>query len=122
MRLERTIRFVLVMALICLGGCQSEEVPAPPPPSKSEGRIASKEGNGRVPGALHYRVNAAQSRFLAQVDVGGLFAAAGHPHTIAIRDFGGEVQVGPGALESASLRVTARTGSLAEVGKEFSEK
>ena len=54
--------------------------------------------------------------------VGGLFSAFGHDHTIAIKDFGGDVQLTPDTLQPASLRMTIKANSLAEVAKEFSEK
>ena len=69
-----------------------------------------------------YKVNPEQSRFTAQVGVGGLLAAAGHPHTIAIRGIDGGVQLDGDTLDSASLRFTIKAESLGEVGKEFDEE
>jgi len=69
-----------------------------------------------------YRVDAGQSRLTARVFVSGLFAAFGHDHTISLRGVTGEVQLTPGTIEPASLRITVRASSAAEAGKEFSEK
>lgn len=70
----------------------------------------------------HYRIDAARSRFTASVGVGGLLSAFGHSHTIAIRGFSGDVQLTPDSLEPASLRLTVKANTLAEVDNEFDEK
>lgn len=68
-----------------------------------------------------YRIDP-QSRVTARVFVGGLFAALGHDHTISIPDVTGDVELTPGTVEPASLRITIKASSAAEVGKEFGEK
>jgi len=72
--------------------------------------------------AAGYRMDPSRSHLTAQVEVGGMMKHLGHPHTIAIRDFHGEVQADPGNPGNASLRMTFVMSSLTEVGKEFDEK
>lgn len=121
MRHRIVILMILLAVMAGLAGCGSQPPNEPraanqtaasgSPPKKDEG------GNGG-----HYKVNPAQSRLTAHVGVGGLLAAAGHPHTIAITDLDGDVSVNGDTLESASLRITINSGTLSEVGKEFDEK
>lgn len=117
------MRFEIVavgaVLLACLTGCgpQGRENAATQRSPENPREQQPGEDN-----ATHYRVNPEKSRFTAHVGVGGLLAAAGHPHTVAIRDFGGEVQLDGGKLESASLQLTIKSESLGEVGKEFDEK
>jgi polyisoprenoid-binding protein YceI len=73
-------------------------------------------------GGETYRLVPAKSRLTAHVAVGGMMKSLGHPHTIAIRDFRGEVRADPGSGNGASLHMTIVMSSLAEVGKEFDEK
>jgi polyisoprenoid-binding protein YceI len=68
-----------------------------------------------------YRIDAGQSRFVVQAFAEGLFSAFGHNPTVAIRDLTGEIQVKPGALESAGLQLTVRADSLV-VTDEVSDK
>jgi len=84
-----------------------------------------EHGNGdrdKTPKGTRYRINPEKSRLTAQVSVGGLLKGLGHPHVIAIRRFQGEVQTSSGMLESASIQLKFATGSVAEMGKEFSDK
>jgi len=69
-----------------------------------------------------YRIDAGQSRLTARVFVGGLLSAFGHDHDISIRDVAGEVQLTPDTIEPASLRMAIKASSIAETGREFSDK
>ena len=62
---------------------------------------------------VHYRLDAGQSRFTVQAFAEGLFSSFGHNPTIAISDFGGEVEFVPGTLEGARVRMTIQAGALA---------
>lgn len=65
-----------------------------------------------------YQIDPGQSRFTVRAFVGGLLSGFGHNHTIAIRDFSGEVQFSPdNNLESASLQMRIRADSLAVIDK-----
>jgi len=72
--------------------------------------------------SVRYIIDSGQSTFTVQAFVGGLFAFAGHDHTIAIDDFSGDLHLTPGSLELVLLQMTIKAGSLAEVDKEFDEK
>ena len=62
--------------------------------------------------AVRYTIDSRISRFTVRVFASGMLSAFGHSPTIAIRDFGGEAQFNPDRLESASLHVTVKAGSL----------
>jgi len=96
-----------------LTGCQNE----PTAPA----RVAIAPGPPPLPFGDRYIIDASASRFQAQVGVGGLLAAFGHEHTIALREFSGDVTATAGSLDRGSLRLTIRAASLAEVAPEFSE-
>src|SRR5262245_50035273 len=121
----RPVRFELLGVILCVaslaaGGCGPQVEESPQNAAKGpQAEPRPSEGSGS---AARYRVNSAKSRFTAHVGVGGLLAAAGHPHTIALRDFDGDVQADGDKLESASVRIRIKTESLGEVGKEFDEK
>jgi len=71
--------------------------------------------------AVRYVIDASISRFTVRVSASGMLSAFGHSPTIAIRDFAGETQLNPGALENASLHVTVKAASL-EVTDNISDK
>jgi hypothetical protein len=96
----------------------NSERPSQPDKSGNAGASANNGStyNGR------YRINAGQSQITAQVGVGGLFSALGHDHTVAAKGLNGEVHLTAGTIEPASLSMTLKAGSLAEIGKQFSDK
>ena len=120
--------------LVSLSGCgqaPGRESPAasrsskaaPASPAAHDGAPSPAPGPATATrSGTRYRVNAAASRITARVEVGGLLAAAGHPHTIAITEFGGEVSLPEGRSGAATLRLAIRSDSLGETGKEFDEK
>ena len=122
----------LVAAFTLIGiGCKSsadESSSNPPAPETPTSAGESKEASTPAAPAsapangLTYKINSSQSRFTAHVGVGGLFSSLGHAHTIAIRDFNGQVNLTAGSLQPASLQMTIRADSLAETDKEFDEK
>jgi polyisoprenoid-binding protein YceI len=75
-----------------------------------------------APEGERYVIDAAASRFTAEVGTAGILSMFGHDHTIAIRDFNGEARLVTEAPERSSLRITIEASSLAEVGKGFSEE
>lgn len=79
--------------------------------------LASWPGDSSSAQSARYRLDAAQSRFLVRVFVGGVFSAFGHDHTVAIRDISGEASLTPGTLAPASLQMRIRADSLAVVDK-----
>jgi len=71
--------------------------------------------------AVRYLIDARISRLTVRVSASGMLSAFGHSPTIVIRDFAGEAQLNPGALENASLHVTVKAASL-EVTDNISDK
>jgi polyisoprenoid-binding protein YceI len=69
-----------------------------------------------------YRINAAQSKFMARVASGGILWFMGHVHHIAMRDFTGEAQITSEAITPASLQLTIKSNSLEETGPKFTEE
>src|SRR5262245_2455686 len=75
-----------------------------------------------APGGTRYKVNPAKSRLTAQVGVGGMLKGLGHAHLIAFKEFHGELETAPRFVGPAVLRLSFKTGSALETGKEFDEK
>ena len=69
--------------------------------------------------AVHYKIVAHESKFMANVNSSGLLWFLGHSHHVAIRDFTGEAQLTPGSLQPASLQMTVNADSLEETGARF---
>ncbi len=70
-----------------------------------ESRLAASAGSS-------YRLDAAQSKFIAHAFAGGLFWFKGHEHLVAVREFTGEARLDPGSLTSSSLNLDAKTSSM----------
>ena len=66
-----------------------------------------------------YRLDAAQSKFIAHALAGGLFWFKGHEHLVAVREFTGEARLDPGSLTSSSLNLDAKTSSMEETSSVF---
>lgn len=71
--------------------------------------------------ADHYVIEPMISRFTVKVLATGLLSAFGHSPTIQIRDFKGEIEFDPEAVERSSLHFVARADSLA-VADNISDK
>ena len=115
---ELMVALQCAVLLIGTGACGSHHKDDEQPASKSS-NAEVRHASDKIKGG-RYHVIPAKSRFTAQVGVGGLLAAAGHPHTIAIRQFDGDLDVDSGSLDT-SLQMTIKSESLGEVGKEFDE-
>ena len=61
---------------------------------------------------VRYRIDGNRSRFTVKAFAGGLFSSFAHNPTIAIRDFTGEVEFDPDALEKSSFRMKVNAASL----------
>jgi len=68
-----------------------------------------------------YRIDATQSRFLAQAEATGLLSIVGHNPTIAVCGFCGDARFSPASIEQSSLLLLVRADSLVVVG-DLSEK
>ena len=111
---------ILMLTAVSLAGAPGCGADGNKEPQAPAGSGASSRGDAVAGG--QYKVNPAESKFAAHVGVGGLLAAAGHPHTIAIREFEGELKADPEKLAPASLRIVIKAASLGEAGKEFDDK
>jgi polyisoprenoid-binding protein YceI len=72
-----------------------------------------------TPPSVHYRLDPDRSRFMVKAHRGGLAWFKGHDHHIAVRDFSGEVELTPDALNPASLTINIRSASLEETSDVF---
>jgi polyisoprenoid-binding protein YceI len=62
-----------------------------------------------------YTIDATRSRLEIAVFRGGLLKLAGHDHTIAARNFSGEVHFNPAKIEDSSVRLNVETESMVVV-------
>lgn len=69
-----------------------------------------------------YRLDASESKFIAHAYAGGLLWFKGHDHLIAVKDFGGEAQLTPITVTPASLKISAKAGSMVETSSVFTEQ
>jgi polyisoprenoid-binding protein YceI len=69
-----------------------------------------------------YRLDPARSTFIVRAHSGGLLWFKGHDHLIAAREFAGEARLAPDSVNTASLQLTVRAGSLAETREVFTEQ
>jgi polyisoprenoid-binding protein YceI len=95
-------------------------------PLKAQTAELTNRKNGptaeRTGAVVRYRIDPAQSRFMANVGSGGLLWFLGHAHHFAVRDFTGEATVTPESIAPASLQMTIKAASLEETGKNFTEQ
>ncbi|HJZ79665.1 MAG TPA: YceI family protein, partial [Pyrinomonadaceae bacterium] len=68
-----------------------------------------------------FRLDAAQSKFIAHAMAGGLLWFKGHDHLVAVREFSGEAQLNPDQVNPASLEIVAKSGSMVETSSVFTE-
>jgi polyisoprenoid-binding protein YceI len=59
-----------------------------------------------------YVIDPSMSRFTVRAFATGMFSALGHNPTLAIREYSGQAEFVPGALEKATLHLTINAGSL----------
>jgi polyisoprenoid-binding protein YceI len=72
---------------------------------------------GINPASVRYKIDAGPSKFIVRAFTGGFLKAFGHDHTIAIRDFAGDVTLTEGSITPASLQLTIKAASLAVIDK-----
>jgi polyisoprenoid-binding protein YceI len=68
-----------------------------------------------------YNLDASQSKFMAHANAGGLLWFKGHDHHLAASEFTGQVEITPGSVTPASLRLVVKAASLHETGADFTE-
>jgi polyisoprenoid-binding protein YceI len=69
-----------------------------------------------------YVIDAPASKFMARAHAGGLLWFKGHDHHLAAREFSGEVEITPGVIVPASMRLVVKAGSLAETSAAFTDQ
>jgi polyisoprenoid-binding protein YceI len=85
------------------------------------GRIpAGLAANGVAPARLvSYRIDPAQSKFMAHASRGGLAWFKGHSHNLAVRDFSGTADLTLDTINPASLQMSVKADSLEETDPVF---
>lgn len=73
-------------------------------------------------GTAIYVLDNTKGKFIAHAFAGGLLWFKGHDHYLAARDFSGQVELTPGSVTPASLRLVVKAGSLEETGSDFTEE
>lgn len=105
----------LAVSICALAGLLEHRLIRGEPLSSSNG-VASPASSSAT---LRYRLDASQSNFMVRAFSGGLLWFKGHDHLIRARDFSGEAQLTPGAINPASLHITVRAASLEETRDVF---
>jgi polyisoprenoid-binding protein YceI len=72
--------------------------------------------------AVRYRLDPSQSKFIAHALRGGLFWFKGHDHLVAARDFNGEAEITPNAINPASLLLVVKSDSMTETNSVFTDQ
>jgi polyisoprenoid-binding protein YceI len=72
-------------------------------------------------GTVTYVLDNTKGKFIAHAFAGGLLWFKGHDHYLAARDFSGQVELTPGSITPASLRLVVKASSLEETGTDFTE-
>lgn len=72
-------------------------------------------------GTVTYVLDNTKGKFIAHAFAGGLLWFKGHDHYLAARDFSGQVELTPGSITPASLRLVVKAASLEETGTDFTE-
>ena len=81
-------------------------------PENTEPHLAREAAHPAAAVADHYVIDPMISRFTVKATATGLLSAFGHSPTIQIRDFKGEIEFNPQAIEQSSLRLVVRADSL----------
>ena len=74
-----------------------------------------------APATVTYNLDASQSKFMAHANRSGLLWFKGHSHHLEAKDFSGQVEITPGTITPASLRLVVKAASLHETGAVFTE-
>lgn len=74
------------------------------------------------PQKANYVLDPKKGKFIAHAFAGGLFWFKGHDHYLAARDFSGDVELTPGSVTPASLRLVVKANSMEETGTVFTEE
>ena len=72
-------------------------------------------------GTVTYVLDKTKGKFIAHAFAGGLLWFKGHDHYLAARDFSGQVELTPGSITPASLKLVVKANSLEETGTDFTD-
>src|SRR5690242_10864382 len=100
MRLRACVLPLLLLSLLAFISLPNPALPA--------------RGSDRVAATTRYRLDPAQSKFIAHALRGGLLWFKGHDHLVAARDFSGEAEITTDAINPASLLLVVKSESMAE--------
>ena len=113
---NRFLKFrTLTLSICVLAGLLEHQLIRGKPLSSSSDVVSPVSS----PATLRYRLDASQSNFMVRAFSGGLLWFKGHDHLIRARDFSGEAQFTPGAINPASLHITVLAASLEETRDVF---
>src|SRR2546421_673675 len=118
---------VMLLILLAVGiNYQTTPEAVPKVSEQTDESIAAPAEVGDVKDAVEaaqrYRLDAAQSKFIAHALAGGLLWFKGHDHLVAVREFTGEAELTPESVNPASLQITAKTASMVETSSVFTEQ
>lgn len=107
-------RRIIAASLLLLGLL----VLAPP----SQNNVARTTTKTLAPAPTRYRLDPSRSNFIAHALRGGLLWFKGHNHLVAARDFTGEAEITPEAINPASLRLVVKSESMSETNPVFTDQ
>jgi polyisoprenoid-binding protein YceI len=84
------------------------------------GSLKNKLSTNLAP--VTYTLDASRSKFMAHAGRSGLLWFKGHGHHLAAKDFSGRVELTPGTILPASLRLVVKAASLQETGADFTDQ
>jgi polyisoprenoid-binding protein YceI len=105
----------LVIGALCLTCLSWESL------SRGVTTAAAHGINPQEKGINRFKLDPAQSKFIAHALRGGLLWFKGHEHLVAAREFTGEAQLSPDNITPASLQLTVKTDSMVETSDAFTE-
>ena len=109
-------------SLLLTLGCVLSLLGAVSVSSVGRGGVSAAElGSGPQTATARFKLDAAQSQFIAHALRGGLLWFKGHEHLVAAREFSGEARLNPNSLGASSLQLTVKTDSMVETSDAFTE-
>lgn len=88
---------------------------------QTHGRVSIRPGDSGFSSVvtIRYRIDPQQSSFMVRTFSGGVLWFKGHDHFIKMRDFSGDAELAPNAINPASLQMKIRAESLEETRDVF---
>src|ERR1051325_893052 len=88
----------------------------------SNSTSSARRSDAQRAATIRYRLDPAQSKFIAHALRGGLLWFKGHDHLVAARDFGGEAEITTEAINPASLLLVVKSESMVETNTVFTDQ